>query len=128
MIQQQSSVGRADLSRRLSFSWADLPVGREGISLLEFRNRSRAGRTEDIPYASKALLQLRFLLGRIFRLDTPSPGQKSASYIRLLNEADRVRFAGATGGFTVERLADTIALTTIGSFNGTISSPGAAKG
>ena len=36
------------------------------------------------------------------------------------------RFAGATGGFTVERLADTIALTTIGSFNGTISSPGAA--
>jgi hypothetical protein len=37
------------------------------------------------------------------------------------------RFAGATGGFTVERLADTIALTTIGSFYGTISSPGAAQ-
>ena len=75
----------------------DLPGGREGITLLEFRSRSGAGRTEDIPYATKALLQLRFLLGRIFRLDTPSPGQKSASYIRLLNEADRVRFAGATG-------------------------------
>ncbi len=68
----------------------DLPGGREGITLLEFRSRSGAGRTEDIPYATKALLRLRFLLGRIFRLDTPRPGEKSASYIRLLNEADRV--------------------------------------
>jgi hypothetical protein len=31
------------------------------------------------------------------------------------------RFAGATGGLTVERLADTIALTTSGFFKGTIS-------
>jgi hypothetical protein len=31
------------------------------------------------------------------------------------------RFAGATGSFTVERLYDTIAGTTIGSFDGTIS-------
>jgi Protein of unknown function (DUF2867) len=68
----------------------DLPGGREGITLQEFRSRSGAGRTEDIPYAAKALLQLRFLLGRIFRLDTPRAGQKSASYIRLLSEADRV--------------------------------------
>jgi hypothetical protein len=35
------------------------------------------------------------------------------------------RFAGATGSFVVERLFDTIAGTTIGSFAGTISSPGA---
>src|SRR6266849_2749349 len=68
----------------------DLPGGREGITLQEFRSRSRAGRTEDIPYAAKTLLQLRFLLGRIFRLDTPRPEEKSASYIRLLDEADRV--------------------------------------
>jgi hypothetical protein len=34
------------------------------------------------------------------------------------------RFAGATGSFTSERLYDTIAGTTIGSFEGTISSPG----
>src|SRR5258708_7534686 len=67
----------------------DLPSGREGISLQEFRSRSSAGRTEDIPYAVEALLQLRFLLGRIFRLDTARPEQKSASYVRLLNEADR---------------------------------------
>jgi hypothetical protein len=37
------------------------------------------------------------------------------------------RFAGATGSFTCERLFDTIAGTTTGSFNGTISSPGASK-
>jgi hypothetical protein len=34
------------------------------------------------------------------------------------------RFAGATGSFTSERLYDTIAGTTIGSFEGTISKPG----
>jgi len=34
------------------------------------------------------------------------------------------RFAGATGGFTSERLFDTITGTTSGSFEGTISSPG----
>ena len=35
------------------------------------------------------------------------------------------RFAGATGSFTCERLYDTVAGTTVGSFEGTISSPGA---
>jgi hypothetical protein len=34
------------------------------------------------------------------------------------------RFAGATGSFTSERLYDMVALTTIGSFEGTISKPG----
>jgi hypothetical protein len=37
------------------------------------------------------------------------------------------RFAGATGSFTVERLYDTVADTTIGSFAGTVSSPGSNK-
>ena len=37
------------------------------------------------------------------------------------------RFAGATGSFTVERLSDRIAGTTVGSFEGTISSRGAGK-
>jgi hypothetical protein len=69
--------------------WAvDLPGGREGITLLEFRRRSSADKTEDTPFAAKALLQFRFFLGRIFRLDTPSPAEKSASYVTLLNEAD----------------------------------------
>jgi hypothetical protein len=34
------------------------------------------------------------------------------------------RFAGATGTFITERWFDTITFTTIGSFEGTISSPG----
>ena len=34
------------------------------------------------------------------------------------------RFAGATGSFTVERLFDTVTGTTVGSFEGTISTPG----
>ena len=34
------------------------------------------------------------------------------------------RFAGATGGFTCQRLFDMVAGTTTGSFNGTIFSPG----
>jgi hypothetical protein len=34
------------------------------------------------------------------------------------------RFAGATGGFTCVRLFNTVAGTTAGSFNGTISAPG----
>ena len=37
------------------------------------------------------------------------------------------RFAGAIGSFTAERLFDTIAGTTTGSFEGTISSPGAVR-
>jgi len=37
------------------------------------------------------------------------------------------RFAGATGDFTSERLFDRIAGTTVGSFEGTISSPGAGQ-
>lgn len=35
------------------------------------------------------------------------------------------RFEGATGSFVIERLIDTVNLTTIGAFEGTISSPGA---
>ena len=37
------------------------------------------------------------------------------------------RFAGATGSFLAERLYDTVDGTTTGSFEGTISSTGAAK-
>jgi hypothetical protein len=37
------------------------------------------------------------------------------------------RFAGATGGFTVERLFNPATGTTVGSFEGTISSPDAGN-
>src|SRR5260370_1878904 len=64
----------------------DLPSGREGITLIEFRRRSGAGRTADLPCATKALLELRLLLGRIFVLATPEPVLKSPSYTILLND------------------------------------------
>jgi hypothetical protein len=37
------------------------------------------------------------------------------------------RFANASGSFVIERLIDAVNLTTVGSFDGTISSPGASK-
>jgi len=37
------------------------------------------------------------------------------------------RFSGATGRFVIRRLFDSVNSTTVGSFDGTISSPGAAK-
>jgi hypothetical protein len=37
------------------------------------------------------------------------------------------RFSGATGGFLTERLIDTVNLSTVGSFKGMISSPGASN-
>ena len=37
------------------------------------------------------------------------------------------RFTGATGSFVIQRLFDSINSTTVGTFDGTISSPGAAR-
>jgi hypothetical protein len=37
------------------------------------------------------------------------------------------RFTNASGSFVIERLIDTVNLTTIGSFEGTVSSPGAGN-
>ena len=37
------------------------------------------------------------------------------------------RFAGATGSFVIERWIDNVSFTTVGTFEGTISSPGANK-
>jgi hypothetical protein len=57
---------------------------------------------------------------------TPTPG------VLYIEETATItggtgRFAGATGSFTSERLFDTVALTTTGSFDGTITPPGASK-
>lgn len=61
---------------------------------------------------------------------TPSgtPGVLSAVEIATITSGTG-RFAGATGGFNIERLVatTTVPRTTAGSFRGTISSPGAAK-
>lgn len=68
----------------------DLPGRPEGITLNEFRSRIHAEGADDIPFAAKALLQIRFFLGRVFHLDVERPGDKSDSYIQMLTEADRV--------------------------------------
>lgn len=58
---------------------------------------------------------------------TATPGVLSAVEIATITGGTG-QFAGATGGFVVERLVDGTAVprTTAGSFSGTISSPGAA--
>ncbi len=58
---------------------------------------------------------------------TATPGVLAAVESATITDGTG-RFAGATGGFTVERLVDTTTVprTTAGSFEGTISSPGAA--
>jgi hypothetical protein len=57
---------------------------------------------------------------------TPTPG------VRLIVGTVTIkggtgRFAAATGSFALQRLFDSVAGTTVGSFEGTISSPGAAR-
>jgi hypothetical protein len=57
---------------------------------------------------------------------TPTPGVLSIVETATITGGTG-RFAGATGRFISHRLFDTVAGTTTGSFEGTISSPGAAK-
>jgi hypothetical protein len=57
---------------------------------------------------------------------TPTPGVLAVVETVTISGGTG-RFAGATGGFTAERLVFQATSTTSGSFNGTISSPGAAK-
>jgi Protein of unknown function (DUF2867) len=73
--------------------WAvDLPSGFEGITLCEFRSRVKnQSQRNTIPNTTKALLGLRFALGRIFRLDAQTSAQKLASYVRFLPQDDRDR-------------------------------------
>jgi hypothetical protein len=54
---------------------------------------------------------------------TPTPGVLSIEETAIITGGTG-RFAGASGSFTSERLYDTIAGTTIGSFEGSISRPG----
>jgi len=72
--------------------WAvDLPGGHQGITLCEFRHGVRTQGWKTIPSTTKALLGLRIVLGRIFRLDAQTSAQKLASYIRFLPQDDRER-------------------------------------
>ena len=54
---------------------------------------------------------------------TPTPGVSLVMETAIITGGTG-RFAGATGGFQIERLFDRATLLTIGAFEGTISSPG----
>ena len=70
--------------------WAvDLPSTRERVTLSEFLDCVKAQGFKDIPLTTKALLGLRFAIGRIFGLDTSTNARKSASYVKFLSEVDR---------------------------------------
>src|SRR5260370_42589132 len=50
--------------------WAvDLPTHRDAVTLSEFLRRTNQGGINRLPPVARALIGLRFLLGRIFRLD-----------------------------------------------------------
>jgi len=72
--------------------WAvDLPTGDKATNLCEFRDGVRTRGWKTIPKTTKALLGLRIVLGRIFRLDAQTSAQKAASYVRFLPQEDRDR-------------------------------------
>jgi hypothetical protein len=59
-------------------------------------------------------------------MPTPTPGVIYIAETATITGGTG-RFAGATGGFICERLFDAVNFMTTGSFNGTISSPGAGN-
>lgn len=69
------------------------------------------------------------VFGTFLTSATPVPGMPGFIYgVELMTiEGGTGRFENASGNFFTERLIDTVNLTTIGSFKGTISSPGSSK-
>jgi hypothetical protein len=85
--------------------WAvDLPRRREGVTLSEFlrrtsRNGSDAADAEmnRFPPMARALLRLRFFLGRVFRLEAEPKDALEASFGSRLTAEDRARSSVVPG-------------------------------
>jgi hypothetical protein len=79
--------------------WAvDLPRVREGVTLDEFHRLSSQRRLiGGLPPPARALFGLRFLLGRIFRLEDQPKGSGAASFAKGLTAEDRARSSLAPG-------------------------------
>ena len=72
--------------------WAvDLPAHRDGVSLSEFLRGANQGGNDRFPPVTRALIRLRFLLGRIFRLEAEPKDALAASFGNRLTPEDRVR-------------------------------------
>jgi Protein of unknown function (DUF2867) len=72
--------------------WAvDLPAHRDGVSLSEFLGRANQGGINRFPPATRALIRLRFSLGRIFRLETEPRDALAVSFGNRLTPEDRAR-------------------------------------
>ena len=85
--------------------WAvDLPPPREGVTLADLLRRARgdalggaAGTSGMLSSAARALLRLRFFLGRIFRLDAESDDAGATSFAARLTAEDRARSSVPAG-------------------------------
>jgi Protein of unknown function (DUF2867) len=84
--------------------WAvDLPKRRDGVTLSEFLRVSQEGvnrgeaKVNKFPPVARALFRLRFLLGRIFRLDAEPKNTLAASWGSRLTPEDRARSLVASG-------------------------------
>jgi hypothetical protein len=85
--------------------WAvDLPGLREGVTLENVLRRSgrdvfgsRDAKLRALPVASRALFQLRLLLGRAFGLEREPNDAEAASFARRLTEEDRARSSVVSG-------------------------------
>jgi Protein of unknown function (DUF2867) len=78
--------------------WAvDLPAHRGGVTLSEFLGRSRQCGIHKLPTAASALMALRLLLGRVFRLEAEPKDAASTSFEARLTPEDRAHSLIAPG-------------------------------
>jgi len=85
--------------------WAvELPARRDGVTLSEFLRQANQDKFDGadakinrFPPAARALFRLRFVLGRIFRLEAEPKDALAASFERRLTAEDRARSSIAPG-------------------------------
>ncbi len=78
--------------------WAvALPKQRDAVTLSEFLGRANHGGINRLPPEARALISLRFFLGRIFRLEAEPKDALAASFGNRLTAEDRARSLVVSG-------------------------------
>ena len=78
--------------------WAvDLPKHRDAVTLSEFLGRANQGGINRLPPEARALISLRFFLGRIFRIEAEPKDALAASFGNRLTAEDRARSLVVSG-------------------------------